>query len=66
MPVSKIKREQIRISLPEATLRSVSTLAQREKKTVPKYIQSLIEHEVIKNGLPLYFFAENNSENKKD
>ena len=66
MPVSKVKRGQIKISLPETTLLSVSTLAKRENKSVPKYVQSLIEHEVIKNGLPLYFFPEDVSEKQKD
>lgn len=49
-----IKYKRIQFSLPESAYDSVKILAQRENKTVNKYIMSLVEREVIKNDLPLF------------
>lgn len=49
-----IKHKRVQFSLPEAAYKSVKNLAQRENKTVNKYIMSLVEREVVKNGLPIF------------
>jgi len=54
MPQKYIKYKRIQFSLPEAAYDSVKILAQREDKTVNKYIMSLVEREVVKNDLPLF------------
>ena len=43
MPVQKIKREKVQLSLPVAAYNSVKILAKRENKTVNNYVQTLVE-----------------------
>lgn len=50
-----IRYRSVQISLPEAAYNSVKILAQRENRTVGKYIMALVEREIHKNGLPVYF-----------
>ena len=59
MPKQLIKYKPIQFSLPEAAYNSVKILAQRENKTINKYIMSLVEREIIKNDLPLYLDVSN-------
>lgn len=58
MPGKYIKYKRIQFSLPEAAYNSIKILAQREEKTVSKYIMSLVEREIIKNNLPLFCTME--------
>lgn len=58
MPVQKIKREKVQLSLPVAAYNSVKILAKRENKTVNNYVQTLVEREIVKNNLPLYCLAD--------
>ena len=55
MPVAGIKRTRIIVSLPEATYESAKILADQEGITVHKYVKSLVEREIIKINLPLYY-----------
>lgn len=55
MPNRYIKYKSVQFSLPEAAYNSVKILAQRENRTVGKYIMALVEREIYKNGLPLCF-----------
>ena len=55
MPKKYIKYRSVRFSLPEAAYSSALTLAKREDKTLGKYIMALVEKEILKNGLPLFF-----------
>ena len=54
MPKQIIKYKPVQFSLPEAAYNSVNILAQRENKTVNKYIMTLVEREIIKQNLPLF------------
>ena len=54
MPKKLIKYKSVQFSLPEAAYDSMKLLAQREDKTVSKYIMTLVEREIIKNNLPLF------------
>lgn len=58
MPVQKIKREKVQLSLPVVAYNSVKILAKRENKTVNNYVQTLVEREIVKNNLPLYCLAD--------
>ena len=58
MPVQKIERKRIQISLPLAGYNSIKVLAEHENKTVSRYVQSLVERDIIKNNLPLYCRAD--------
>ena len=55
MPERYIKYKRIQFSLPEAAYDSMKLLAQREDKTVSKYSMTLVEREIIKNNLPLFY-----------
>ncbi len=57
-----IKYRSVRISLPEAACNSAKILAQRENRTVGTYIAALVEREVHKNGLPVYFVEHSEQE----
>ena len=54
MPGKYIKYKSVQFSLPEAAYDSMKLLAQREEKTVSKYIMTLVERDIIKNNLPLF------------
>ena len=54
MPGKHIKYRPVQFSLPEAAYHSAAILAQRENKTVNKYIMALVEREIAKNALPLF------------
>lgn len=54
MPVSKIPRKEITLSVPLATYESLKNLAAETNQTIPGYIQPLIACDLIKRGLPLY------------
>ena len=54
MPVSKIPRKEITLSVPLATYKSLKDLAAETNQTIPGYIQHLIACDLIKRGLPLY------------
>ena len=58
MPKKLIKYKSVQFSLPEAAYNSVNLLAQRENKTVNKYIMTLVEREIINQNLPLFCEAE--------
>ena len=58
MPKKIIKYKSIQFSLPEAAYDSVKLLAQREEKTVSKYILTLVEREIVRNGLPVFCTME--------
>ena len=62
MAVVGIKRTRIVLSIPEATHASVKILASQKGMTVPGYIKFLVDHEVMRNNLPLYCFPESLSE----
>ena len=64
MPGKYIKYRSVQFSLPEAAYNSVKILSQRENTTLNKYILTLIEREIVKNGLPV-FFTEYIEENQK-
>ena len=53
-----IKTKFVQFSLPEAAYDSMKILAQREEKTVRNYLATLVEREIIKNGLPLFCTEE--------
>ena len=55
MPKKFIKYKPVQFSLPEAAYNSAKILAAQEGKTVNKYIMSIVEREIAKNGLPLFF-----------
>lgn len=59
MPGKYIKYKRVQFSLPEAAYDSMKLLAQREDKTVSKYIMTLVERDIIKNNLPLFCTTEN-------
>ena len=54
MPGKYIKYKSVQFSLPEAAYDSMKLLAQREEKTVSKYIMTLVEREIINSNLPLF------------
>ena len=54
MPVSKIPRKEITLSVPLATYGSLKDLAAETNQIIPGYIQHLIACDLIKRGLPLY------------
>lgn len=58
MPVSKIPRKEITLSVPLATYESLNALAAETNRTIPGYIQHLIACDLIKRGLPLYSSSE--------
>ena len=55
MPVCGVKRERITISLPIAAYNSLEQLAQKEGLSVPQYSRRLLEREIMKRNLPLYW-----------
>ncbi len=54
MPRKYIKYKPIQFMLPETAYDSMKLLAQREDKTVSKYIMALVEREIINSNLPLF------------
>ena len=54
MKYQYIKYKPVSFSLPEAAYDSIKILAQRENKTVNKYIMTLVERDIVKNNLPLF------------
>ena len=54
MPKKLIKYKRVEFSLPEAAYESIKILAQREDKTVNKYMMTLAERDIVKNNLPLF------------
>ena len=62
MPKKLIKYRSVQFSLPEAAFNSANILAQRENKSVNKYIVSLVEREIVKNGLPVFLVDEVSSQ----
>ena len=62
MPNRYIKYKSVQFSLPESAYNSVKILAQRENRTLSKYIRALVEREIHKNGLPVYFVEHSEQE----
>ena len=62
MPGNYIKYRSVQLSLPEAAYNSIKILAQRENKPLSKYILTLVEREVHKNGLPVFFMEHGEEE----
>ena len=54
MPVSKIPRKEITLSVPLATYQNLKDLAAETNRTIPGYVRHLIACDLIKRGLPLY------------
>ena len=53
MPVSKIPRKEITLSVPLATYESLKNLAAQTNQPIPGYIPPLIACDLIKRGFPL-------------
>ena len=58
MPVSRIPRKEITLSVPLATYQNLKDLAAETNRTIPGYMRRLIACDLIKRGLPLYSTPE--------
>lgn len=62
MSVVNIERKRITVSLPIVAYNSLEELSKKEEMSVHQYCRHLVEQEIIKNNLPLYWQVEKSND----